>query len=256
MNINEVKKRIPSFYKNIEYYDNLDSTNTLIKNGNYHHGDIIIADSQNRGRGRNGKTFHSPAGKGIYFSFLINPQLNINEALKITALVSVSLVKAIQKNYHISPQIKWVNDLIINDKKIAGILCESTLKSNYKDIDKMIIGIGINVHSYNMPDDLKDSAGCIEDFTNIKISRQKIIIDFLNIFYDDYLNLSSSNFMHDYRQYSYILDQHINVYENNHCYEAYVQSINDDGTLTIITNNQTQILQSGEISIRKIKENT
>lgn len=256
MNINEMKKSISSFYQKIEYYDEIESTSSLLKESLYHEGDVIIADSQSHGRGRNGRSFHSPKGKGIYLSFVIEPELSVYDSLKMTALVGVSLVKAIQKNYSVSPLIKWVNDIIIDDHKIAGILCESILKDGSDKIDKMIIGVGINVHSYNMPDDLQNIAGCIEDFCLERISRQKIIIDFLNIFYDDYLNLSSSNFMHDYRQYSYILDQHINVYENNHCYEAYVQSINDDGTLTIITNNQTQILQSGEISIRKIKENT
>ena len=256
MNIDNIKRNIPAFFNHIEYYDQIDSTSTHMKNNAYQQGDIIIADMQNKGRGRNGKAFHSPANKGIYLSFLITPDLNIYEALKITALVSVALVKTIQKNYHLTPSIKWVNDLMIQDKKIAGILCESTLKNNYKDIEKMIIGIGINVHSYPMPDELKEHAGCIEDFSDISVSREKIIIDFLNFFYDDYIHIYHCQFMDDYRRYSYILNQYITVYENNHHYNAFVQSINDDGTLTILTDNQTKVLQSEEISIRKIKENT
>ena len=121
MNINEMKKSISSFYQKIEYYDEIESTSSLLKESLYHEGDVIIADSQSHGRGRNGRSFHSPKGKGIYLSFVIEPELSVYDSLKMTALVGVSLVKAIQKNYSVSPLIKWVNDIIIDDHKIAGI---------------------------------------------------------------------------------------------------------------------------------------
>lgn len=255
MNINEMKKSISSFYQKIEYYDEIESTSSLLKESLYHEGDVIIADSQSHGRGRNGRSFHSPKGKGIYLSFVIEPELSVYDSLKMTALVGVSLVKAIQKNYSVSPLIKWVNDIIIDDHKIAGILCESILKDGSDKIDKMIIGVGINVHSYNMPDDLQNIAGCIEDFCLERISRQKIIIDFLNIFYDDYKKF---DFIDEYRKYSYILNQLITVYENNQFYDAYVLAINDDASLTVLADGKEKVLQSGEISIRKtnLQQNT
>lgn len=247
----DIKKQLHPFYQNIEYYDEVTSTNLLMKTKNYQQGDIIIADSQTAGQGRNGRTFHSPKQKGIYLSFLLKPQLSIYDSLKITACCAVALIKAIKKNYPLHPTIKWVNDIMLGDLKIAGILCEATLEMNTAQIENMIVGVGLNVHHYDMPNVLQGIAGCIENDLQNFVPRQKIIIDFLNIFYDDYSKLSSLSFLDTYRQASYVLHQNITVFENNTNYPAYVTSINDDASLTILVNGQEKILQSGEVSIRK-----
>lgn len=249
--IDEIKKELHLFYQNIHYFDEVTSTNILMKTGDYQQGDIIISDSQTNGRGRNGRSFHSPKQKGIYLSFLLKPQLTIYDSLKITACCAVALIKAIKKNYPLSPTIKWVNDIMLNDLKVAGILCEATLEMNTAQIENMIVGVGLNVHHYDMPSELQNIADCLEDDIESFVPRQKIIIDFLNIFYDDYSKLSHLSFLDTYRQVSYVLHQNIIVYENNTSYPAYVSSINDDASLTIIVDGQEKILQSGEVSIRK-----
>ena len=249
--IDEIKQQINSFYQNITFFDSIDSTNIYMKTHDCHEGDIVIADAQTHGKGRNGKHFYSPKQKGIYLSFKLKPHFTIHDSLKITACCGVALIKAIQKNYPLTPMIKWVNDIMINDKKVAGILCEASLQVNTNMIEHMIVGVGINVHHTPMPNELKKIATSLEDESDIFIPRQKIIIDFLNFFYDDYSNLSNLSFLDTYRKHSYVLHQNILVYENNNSYLAYVKDINDDGTLTIITNHQEKILQSGEISIRK-----
>ena len=249
--IDEIKNQIHPFYQNIEYFDEIDSTNQHMKSHDYQQGDIIIADYQTNGKGRNGRSFYSPKQKGIYLSFMLKPNLSLYDSLKITACCAVAAIKAIQKNYPLAPQIKWVNDIMVNDLKVAGILCEATLEMNTAQIETMVVGIGINIHRYPMPAHLQKIAGCVEDFCENQVKRQKIIIDFLNFFYDDYTNLSSLSFLDDYRRYSYVLHQNITVYENNTSYPAYVSSINDDASLTILVNGQEKILQSGEVSIRK-----
>jgi BirA family biotin operon repressor/biotin-[acetyl-CoA-carboxylase] ligase len=248
IDIDIIKENINDFYKDIIYFDEIDSTNNYLKNNNFNEGTIVIADSQTSGRGRNGKSFFSPKQKGIYLSFVIKPHMSIYESLKITACIAVALRKVIEKNYQLESQIKWVNDIILNDKKISGILCEASLEMNTASIESMIVGIGMNVHSYTMPDELKNIAGCIEDYSDLFISREKIIIDVLNTFYDEYMKM---DFLDDYRKYSYILHQNITVYENNQTYKAYVKDINDDASLTIIVDNQEKILNSGEISLKK-----
>lgn len=252
LSIDEIQKNIPSFYHHIDYFDTIDSTNQWMKNHDYQQGDIVIADYQNHGKGRNGRSFYSPKQKGIYLSLMLKPQLSLYDSLKITACCAVAVVKAIQKNYPLFPEIKWVNDIIVNDKKVSGILCEATLEMNTIQIENMVVGVGINVHSYSMPDELKDIAGCLEDECDVFVKREKIIIDFLNAFYDDYQQISSLSFLDTYRQHSYVLHKDIMVYENNQSYPAYVSSINDDASLTIIVNGQQKTLQSGEISIRTI----
>ena len=150
--IENIKSAIPDFFQNVEYFDEIDSTNDYLKRTSHQQGDIVIAQAQTKGKGRNGKSFYSPQQKGIYVSFVLKPDLTIYDSLKITACLAVSLVKAIEKNYPVHPQIKWVNDIMIHDFKIAGILCEASLEMNTAQIEQMIVGIGINVHSYSMPD--------------------------------------------------------------------------------------------------------
>ena len=249
--IDDIKKQLHPFYQNIDYFDEIESTNQHMKSHAYQQGDIIIADSQTNGKGRNGRSFYSPKQKGIYLSFMLKPTLSIYDSLKITACCAVAAIKAIQKNYPLSPQIKWVNDIMINDFKVAGILCEATIDMNTAQIETMIVGIGINVHHDPMPADLQHIAGCLEDFCDKQAQRLKIIIDFLNIFYDDYTKLSYLSFLDDYRRYSYVLHQDITVYENNTSYPAYVSSINDDASLTLLVDGKQKILKSGEVSIRK-----
>ena len=249
--IENIKSAIPDFFQNIEYFDEMDSTNDYLKRTSHQQGDIVIAQAQTKGKGRNGKSFHSPQQKGIYFSFVLKPDLTIYDSLKITACLAVSLVKAIEKNYPVHPQIKWVNDIMIHDFKIAGILCEASLEMNTAQIEQMIVGIGINVHSYSMPAHLQNIAACIEDFCSIKVSREQLLIDFFNIFYQDYLMLSTLSWLDFYRQHSYILHQDITVYENNKAYSAYVLDINDDASLKIQSEQGVKNLSSGEISIRK-----
>ncbi|MEG0453652.1 MAG: biotin--[acetyl-CoA-carboxylase] ligase [Coprobacillus sp.] len=249
--IEDIKNNIHSFYQNIEYYDEVTSTNDMMKINNYHEGDVIIAESQSKGRGRNGKSFYSPKQKGIYLSLLLKPELTVYDSLKITACCAVAVVRTIQKNYPLEPKIKWVNDIMLHDKKVCGILCEATLEMNTGKLDSMIVGVGINVHAYEKPDDIKDIATSLEDEIDIFVERQKIIIDFLNEFYNDYSKLSCLSFLDDYRKYSYILHQHITVYENNKSYPAFVTHINDDASLTVRYADEERILRSGEISIRK-----
>ena len=102
-----------------------------------------------------------------------------------------------------------------------------------------------------MPDHLQNIAACIEDFCSIKASREQLLIDFFNIFYQDYLMLSTLSWLDFYRQHSYILHQDITVYENNKAYPAYVLDINDDASLKIQSEQGIKNLSSGEISIRK-----
>lgn len=101
--IDHIKAQLPDFFKNIEYFDDIDSTNDYLKRSPHQQGDIVIAQSQTKGKGRNGKSFHSPQQKGIYLSFVLKPDLTIYDSLKITACLAVSLVKTIEKKLSCLP---------------------------------------------------------------------------------------------------------------------------------------------------------
>ncbi len=131
--------------RRVHYLDQVDSTNThalsLAQNG-ADSGTVIIADTQNKGRGRLGKVWQSPFATGLYFSIILRPKLPAADLPKITLATGLAVSQAIEKTCCLRTKLKWPNDLLINGKKLAGILCESALNGNDTVV---VLGIGINV---------------------------------------------------------------------------------------------------------------
>ena len=252
-NTNNLKNKLDDFYQSIIIKPTTTSTNNDLKElaSSLQNGDILIANHQNQGRGRNGKSFYCEEGKGIYLSLFLRPQLPLTSLLQVTGAIAVSLVEAIQSLYHLEASIKWVNDIYIEDKKVAGILCETSLHPSTMQLDYLIIGVGINVHSMNLPDELKNSAGSIEDFTSISHQREELVIEMLNRFLPYYNALPNATFLDAYKQYSNVLQRKITVYEYQQIYDACVLDIDSQGGLVIQTKEGIKTLTSGEISIRK-----
>lgn len=257
-----IKERIidnlhPFFY-DIETMEKISSTNDYLKTLAFdkQEGYVCIADYQEKGKGRNGRSFYSPKQKGIYMSFLLKPTLSVYESLKITACASVALWEAIKKNYQIDSKIKWVNDIFIDEKKIGGILCEASLEMNTARMDYMVVGIGVNVHKQIFAKDLASVAGSIEEFSDKIISRNQLIKDILNCFYKYYNEIDKNTFLPIYKEHSSVLYKDIMVYEKNYSYPAKVLDIDTNASLIIEKEDgSTLTINSGEVSIRKIQEN-
>lgn len=248
----EIIKNIPSHY-DIHIIDTIDSTNSEMKrNSNaYKDGHVLIARTQTGGRGRNNRTFFCHQDCGIYMTLFLRPKFTGNAFLKVTACTAAAAALALEKLYPLDIGIKWVNDLIIQDKKIAGILCESSLCGN-GSVDYMIVGIGLNIHHHTLPDAIQNTAGCVEDFTDLVISRNEIIAAFLNQFDNYYKSLSENTFLTAYRSHSCTIDKEIIVTEGRESYSAKAIDINEEGHLIILKNNKKIPLCSGEIHILPI----
>ena len=131
----------------IHVFKTVDSTNLVAKKMALEqapHGTVVLAEEQTAGRGRMGRSFHSPAGSGIYMSFILRPNLTSNDAVLITTAASVAVARAIEEVTHIHTGIKWVNDVYMNGKKICGILTEALTDFESGGIESIILGIGIN----------------------------------------------------------------------------------------------------------------
>ena len=235
---------------NLILVDSTTSTNDWMKENaeKLDAGTVLISNYQSQGKGRNQRSFYSPKDSGIYLSILLKPDMEFDQILKLTSCTSVAIYDAIKKSTGINSQIKWVNDILIDYKKVAGILCEGIFSNNQQSI---IIGVGMNVHSHPFPDELKDIAGCIEDFSNQQVTRNELIKDFLNHFYYYYQHLQTNDFMDTYRNASCILGKDIQVHEGTQVYSAHALSINDQGHLIVKVNGKTRELSSGEITIRQ-----
>lgn len=239
----------------IHIFDSIDSTNSHLKTilkdtrGEF---TTVIANEQTKGRGRLGRNFFSPADTGIYMSFAIKPDMIAIEATFITTATSVAVCKAIEKVTGLNPQIKWVNDIYIEDKKVCGILTEAVTNVDSGKLSGIIIGIGINVttSSDDFPDDIKNIATSLSDELNI--NRNKLIAHILNEFYMIYKN-SSTSYIEEYKSRSLILGKEIYYIKNGIRYYATAIDFTENGGLIVQNDDSTiEILTSGEITLRLI----
>ena len=163
----------------IRCFDSIDSTNKKAKELaalGAPSGTVVLSAAQTAGRGRRGRSFLSPAGKGIYLSYLFRPDCTPQDSTVLTALTAVAARRAIWSACHLTADIKWVNDLLLNERKIAGILTELALESESGHIDYAVIGIGINVSEQrdDFPEDLQNKATSLAAESGEEISAPRL----------------------------------------------------------------------------------
>ena len=237
----------------IKTFRSINSTNTYLKMNADSHPDktVVIAESQTEGRGRTGRTFHSPADNGIYMSMLIKKH-SLNDVTLLTVGAAVSVMKAIRKVCGIETSVKWVNDIFYGDKKICGILTELSG-------DNIIIGIGINLKSVEkFPGELKDIAGALG--VNISV-RNKLIASVIKEIKNNILCGNLRETFEYYKEKSLVLSRNITFEKDGKNYTGYVCDINENGNLIVRVDDEEMIIHSGEIrlsfeNIEKNDENT
>ena len=232
-------------------FDTVNSTNTYAKtiaSDPDAHGTLIVANHQTAGRGRRGHTFYSPEDTGLYMSLIIKPDSKIHEMLKVTVAAAVAAVEAIEQTSDARPQIKWVNDLYIGRKKIAGILTEAISDFESGDLDAVIIGIGINIRSTDFPEEIENIAGAIND-PSLSRNRLTAVLWQKLLYWTQHLD--SPELMELYRRKSLLIGHSI-VYEiSGERKTGTVCAINDSGNLAIQDSSGREIiLSSGEVSVK------
>lgn len=209
---------------------------------------IIVSETQTAGRGRQGRHFYSPAKTGIYMTMIIHPNISINDSIAITTATSVAVVRAIERLMEVDIKIKWVNDLYLKNKKLCGILTEAITDFETRTTKSVIIGIGINITTSIFPNDLIDIATSLNPQN---ISRNKIVAEIAKEIILISNNFSDKSYMKDYREHSLVLGKQIDYFKNGDKYNGKAIGIDDDGGLVVQKENgATEVLRSGEISVR------
>lgn len=254
----EVTPYIKSEYigRNILHFETINSTNTIAKelaSENCPNGTIIVSEEQTSGRGRLGRQWVSPKGSGIWMSIILKPDIPPMEAYKVTIIAAAAVHGALQEN-GISALIKWPNDIIIEGKKVCGILTE--MNAELSKIHSLVIGIGINVNTEDseIPEDLKDKASSLrikaERFINRKVLFGSIINHFEPL-YNNFLSTGSIEASISVcREYSAVLDRDILLIEGNKSTEVKVIDINNNGHLIVQEDSGVREVLSGEVSLR------
>lgn len=254
-----IKEQIEDGYKYLEIQTkkSVDSTNTQLKyqvaTGRCNDM-VLLAEEQTKGRGRLGRTFFSPCGTGLYMSFLLHPNITHKEGELLTTAAATSVAAAVEKVCAKSTQIKWVNDIWSDGKKIAGILTEASSSLETGQLEYAIIGIGINVTEPKggFPEELKGIAGAIYSEEILRENfRNQLAAEIINQFMKYYIQLEKKEFLEEYKKRSFVIGKNIKVIKANASRKAKALEIDDSCQLKVqYEDGSIETLSSGEISIR------
>lgn len=219
-------------------------------------GTVIVAGAQTVGRGRLGRSFFSPAGSGLYLSIIYVPEKNITSPAVLTASAAVAVSRAIAETYNADTQIKWVNDIFLNGKKVCGILTEGVTNFETGKIDYAIVGIGINILPGNFPPEIANVATSILQSDKDNAKRNELAANIIKEVLAIYRGGTDAfaQAMQEYRERSFLAGKCVTVSpiidSEEKKYEAKVLDITDDAKLVVQKIDGTIIqLDSGEISL-------
>lgn len=238
--------------KNIIYYDTTDSTNLQAK---IHHdapdGTVFLSEHQTAGRGRLERSWQSLPNSGIYMSILLKPKPLPSNISAITLILGLSAAISIEKFSKLPVFIKWPNDIVINSKKVCGILTELTGKEN----TSIVAGIGINVNTEEFDESLKEIATSIALENNAFIDRESLFQDLLYEFeknYKIFLIKGFDSFKNEYENRCITLNRELHIITPLETYKAHGVGINDSGALIIDKDGERKVISSGEVSVRGV----
>jgi len=235
------------------YLSKTDSTNAEISRRLHNHppeeGLVVIADHQTSGRGRSGKVWHSEPENGIYLSTLFRPTLSPEKLPLITLMAGLATIFAVNQVIPYPARLKWPNDLLLNGKKIAGVLCE-----NYStQPPAVIIGIGINVNHSQFPSEIKDIATSLKLETGLKINRTSLIKNLiiqLDFQYNELKNNEIEKLLERWCQNTDLFGKTITINKGNQKITGKALRLDKLGRLVIADKSGDElVLDSGEVSL-------
>ncbi|MBR7132063.1 MAG: biotin--[Clostridia bacterium] len=250
-----VKKHLKNPQSNIFVLDCVDSTNSYMKTAEFAdkpEGTTVIAGRQTCGRGRFNRTFHSPENSGIYMSILLRPRIPAADAVLITALAAVAVSEAIEALSSARAEIKWVNDVLIKGKKVCGILPEATLNLQNGRLERVILGIGINVYTPKdgFADEIKDIAGAVFERSDENL-RNRFAAEIINRFFEQYPQIAERSFLDYYISRSCVIGKNVTVISGESRRRAAALGIDSDCHLLVeLEDGSQELLSSGEVSLK------
>ncbi len=246
-----------------QHFVEIDSTNKKAKalaEGGCIHGTLVTADTQYAGVGRKGRSWLSEDGTGIYMSMVLRPEIKTESACRLTLVAAISVARAIENLLverditQSATQIKWPNDIVLNKKKICGILTELTL--NKTEIDYIIIGIGINVSNKSFPEEIKDTASSVLVETGIELEKEcliEMVWQQFEHYYEVFLQTQDlQSIKEEYERLLANKNKTVTVLDPRGEYEGIAKGITNTGELLVETKGGICEVSSGEVSVRGI----
>jgi BirA family biotin operon repressor/biotin-[acetyl-CoA-carboxylase] ligase len=238
------------------HYDEIESTNAEAKSlalGGAPEGTVVIAERQSAGRGRLGRRWTSPAGKGLLFSVVLRPEMAMSDAHLLTLVTAVAVAEAIEAQTKIAVRIKWPNDLFIDDKKVGGILME--VAGEQDDVDWIVVGIGINVNTefIELPVALRRTATSLQIVGGQHVDRSTLLAALLLSLEAQYLRAVSGGFEHaisSFRQRDYLLKKSVSVETREGPVVGKASGIDERGALLVeLPERRLRRFHSGDVTL-------
>ena len=241
----------------IHHFPTIDATNNEAKRmalDGAPQGTVLIADHQTGGRGRMGRSFHSPIGKGLYLSVILRPECHINQLMHLTCAAGVATCDAVCRASRVAPQIKWINDLVFDQKKLGGILAEPFIQGNGQ-VSFVVIGIGINCghEIWDFPPELQDMATSLSMITGQPADRSLLAAELIRSLEEmsRVLLTEKGPIMDRYRRLCITLGKEVSVHRFEEVRHGTAMDLDDDGGLVVrFPDGHTETISSGEASVR------
>lgn len=242
----------------VVYMDETDSTNTQAKKAGEKgaaHGTLYVADHQEAGKGRRGRSWESPPGTSVYMTILLRPKLAPVKAPQMTLIMAMAAADAIRGVTGLECGIKWPNDIVLNGKKICGILTEMSTEIDY--INYVVIGIGTNVNQETFPQEIGDKATSLKLESGRHVNRSQLAAAIMGSFekyYDIFMQTEDlSRLQEEYNAMLINRGKDVRVLEPGHEYEAHALGIDQSGELLVrLADGSEKKIYAGEVSVRGV----
>jgi BirA family biotin operon repressor/biotin-[acetyl-CoA-carboxylase] ligase len=238
--------------------ETVDSTNNLAKRQatiGAPHGWVFLADEQTGGRGRQGRTFLSPRGTGIYLSLLLRPVCAPTELGHVTAMAAVAACDAVADSCGVRPQIKWTNDLILGEKKLAGILTELSVEWESSTLEYLVIGIGVNCNQklQDFPEELREKATSLRMFLGENVDRNRLAAALILRLSEMSNNIftGKARWMERYAENCMTIGRQVQIIRGESVRTGTATGIDENGALLVrYDTGETGVVFSGEVTVR------
>jgi BirA family transcriptional regulator, biotin operon repressor / biotin---[acetyl-CoA-carboxylase] ligase len=244
--------------RDIRFFRETTSTNDVVEKlarDGVREGVVVLADSQTRGRGRLGRRWISPAGRGLWFSVLLRPELRPQAATQLTVVAATALTRAIQQQTGLVPEIKWPNDILVRGRKLAGILTE--LSAELDRVKHVILGVGVDVNlaTGDFPADVRRLATSVKIETGKTHRRADLAAAILRELDRNYARLEREGFAklaEEWGAQCSTLGRRVRVRTGDRVAAGRAEALNEDGALMLRTDHgHLETILSGDVTLEK-----
>ena len=244
--------------RDIQVFEETTSTNDVVERlarDGVNEGAVVFAESQTKGRGRLGRKWVSPARKGLWFSILLRPNLRPVETTKLTVAAATGVRRAIEKHTGLKPVIKWPNDILLGEKKVAGILMEMSAELDRVKYIILGIGVDVNLNTGDFPPELRKIATSIKAEAGKAISRSELAVAILRELDHDYQRITQGQFAavaDEWEEHGITIGRNVVINAGDRQSRGRAESLDDDGALLLRTvHGHLERIVGGDVTLEK-----